>query len=193
MDQLEKFIDKGALEVQELQPLLTKNLCLLNLAWTEANEQQTYSKMLREAHKEPKDLDEKDRRLDILGVTESGKVTVVEIKRPEETLGRRDLEQIEHYVDWARTHLMGSGSDSPKLIDGLLIVGKLSSKGDVQQKLQRLSGHGIRVETFGDLYNASRSQFTVVERRLEHVAPEYSRGRRKQTKTTQIAKTKKKK
>jgi hypothetical protein len=138
------------------------------------------------------DLDEKDRRLDILGVTESGKVTVVEIKRPEKTLSRRDLEQIEHYVDWARTHLMGSGSDSPKLIDGLLIVGKLSSKGDVQQKLQRLSGHGIRVETFRDLYNASRSQFRVVERRLEHVAPEYSRGRRKQIKTAQTAKAKKK-
>jgi hypothetical protein len=179
MDQLEKFIERGALEVQELQPLLTGNLWLLNTGWTEANEQQTYSKMLREAHKEPKGIDEKDRRIDILGVTEAGKLTIVEVKRPEKTLSRKDLEQIEHYVDWARTHLRGTGPDSPAVIDGLLIVGKLSSKGDVQQKLERLAGSGIRVETFRDLHNASRRQFIAVERRLEQVAPEYSRAKRK--------------
>src|SRR5579864_5269188 len=131
--------------------------------------------MLSDAHKEPKDLDEKDRRIDIIGVTESGKATVVEIKRPEKTLSRRDLEQIEHYVDWARTNWKGTVSNSPALIEGLLVVGKLSQKGDVQQKLQRLSASGIRVETFNDMHNAARRQFIEVEKRLEHVAPEYSR------------------
>jgi hypothetical protein len=192
MDQLQKFIEKGALEVQQLQPLLTANLWLLNPAWTEANEQQTYSKMLREAHKEPKNLDEKDRRIDIIGVTESGKATVVEIKRPEKTLSRGDLEQIEHYVDWARTNWKGTGGNSLALIEGLLIVGTLSQKGDVQQKLLRLSASGIRVETFTDMHNAARRQFIEVEKRLEHVAPEYSRAKRKRAKKS-VVKSKKKK
>ncbi len=192
MDQLQKFIEKGALEVQQLQPLLTANLWLLNPAWTEANEQQTYSKMLREAHNEPKNLDEKDRRIDIIGVTESGKATVVEIKRPEKTLNRRDLEQIEHYVDWARTNWKGTGGNSPALVEGLLVVGKLSQKGDVQHKLQRLSASGIRVETFTDMHNAARRQFVEVEKRLEHVAPEYSRAKRKSAKKS-VVKSKKNK
>lgn len=182
MDQLLKFIEKGALEVQQMQPLLTSNLWLLNPAWTEANEQQTYSRMLKEAHKEAKNLDEKDRRIDIIGVTESGKATVVEIKRPEKTLSREDLNQIEHYVDWARTNWKGSGSHSPAVVEGLLIVGKLSPKGDVKEKLLRLASSGIRVETFTDLHNAARRQFIEVEKRLEHVAPEYSRAKRKSTK-----------
>jgi hypothetical protein len=179
IDQLEKFIREGALEVQEMQPLLTRNLWLLDSVWTEANEQQTYSRLLRENCKEPKNLDEKDRRIDILGVTESGKMTVVEIKRPEKTLSRGDLDQIEHYVDWARSNIQGSGPDSVRHISGLLIVGKLSQKGDIQNKVVRLAGDDIRVETFRDLYEASRKQYSEVERRLERIAPEYSRSRRK--------------
>jgi Histidine kinase-, DNA gyrase B-, and HSP90-like ATPase len=186
IDQLEKFINKGALEVQEMQPLLTENLWLLNTAWTEANEQQTYSKLLREHCKERKDAAEKDRRIDILGVTEGGRMTVVEIKRPEKTLSRMDLEQIEHYVDWARSNLMGTGPDSPKIVDGLLIVGRLSTSGDIQKKQQRLSGDDIRVQTFRDLYAASRRQYSLVERRLGEVAPEYSRSKRKQGRAKSI-------
>lgn len=180
IDALEKFINEGALEVQELQPLLVDNLWLLDSQWTQVDVQPTYTKMLRENCKEPKKLADKDRRLDIVGVTEGTRhLTVVELKRPEKTLSRDDLEQIEKYVDWARTNIVGgTGKDSPASADGLLIVGKLSKDATIRKKVDRLRTDGIRVETYRDLHNAAREQYKEIERRLEAVAPEYTRKRR---------------
>jgi hypothetical protein len=182
INQLEKYINRGALEVKEIQPLLTNNLWLLNMRWNEASEQKTYSKLLRENCKEPKELEEENRRIDIVGITEGGRMTIVEIKRPEKTLNRKDLEQIAQYVDWARANIMGTGPDAPRQISGLLIVGKLSDKGDVGEQISRLAGSDIRVEIYRDLYEAARKEYKEVERRLEKIAPEYTRSRRKRKK-----------
>ena len=181
IDQLEAFIREGALEVQELQPLLVSNLWLLNAAWTEVDVQPTYTKLLRQKLKEPKGLQDKDRRLDIIGVTAGTRhLTIVELKRPEKTLSRDDLEQIEKYVDWAQANIGGgTGDDSPQLIDGLLIVGKMSKDAAIRKKVERLRKDGIRVETFRDLHNASREKYREIEKRLESIAPEYTRARRK--------------
>lgn len=177
---LQSFIDQGALEVKELQPLLVKNLWLIDPGWTEADVQPTYTKLLRDNCGESKDTPEVDRRLDILGVSSSGGATVVELKRPEKTLTRKDLEQIEEYVDWARTNIQGSGPDSPKYINGLLVVGNLSRAAVVAKKIERLAGYDIRVQTFRDLHDRSRRYYKEIERRLEKVAPEYARARRKE-------------
>lgn len=179
LDKLEAFIDEGALEVQQLQPLLVENLWLINHSWTEADIQTTYTKLLKENCKEPLDLDESDRRLDILGVTAGGGLEVVELKRPEKTLSRRDLNQIEDYVDWARTSLRGSGQHAPKYINGLLVVGKLSRSATVQEKMERLAGSDIRVETYRDIHERSRAYYSEIEKRLEKIAPEYVKARRK--------------
>jgi len=179
LDKLEAFIDEGALEVQELQPLLVKNLWLINHSWTEADVQPTYTKLLRKNCKEPLDLGESERRLDILGVTAGGGLEVVELKRPEKTLSRKDLNQIEDYVDWARTNLQGTGQHAPTYIHGLLVVGQLSASGSVQRKVERLAGSDIRVETYRDIYERSRAYYREIEKRLEEIAPEYVKARRK--------------
>lgn len=174
--QLDHFMKVGALEVQELQPLLMENLWLIDPAWSEANEQVNFSKMLREASdtEEPSDLDEKDRRLDIFAVTSGGTATIVELKRPEKTLSRKDLDQIAHYVDFARAN-MGTGPDAPRFISGLLLVGKLNPKGDVQRAMDRLAGNDIRVQCYSDLHERSRRYYAEVEKALKKVAPEYMR------------------
>jgi len=119
-----------------------------------------------------------------MGIRYGGGVTVVELKRPEKTLSRRDLEQLEKYVDWARAQFGGSGPNAPKYIEGLLIVGSLSSFADVQKKQERLAGDDIRVETFNDLHERAREYFKKVEANLERVAPEYTRKRRKASTAT---------
>lgn len=102
MEKLNKFIQKGALEVKEIQPIFEENGWLVDPSWGDVTGQSYYSKLLRENCKEPKNIGEKDRRIDILGYAVSGNLTVVELKRPEKVLARRDLDQIESYVDWAR-------------------------------------------------------------------------------------------
>jgi len=179
MDQLDGFIEGGALEVTQLQPLLVQNLWLINHRWTEADEQATYSRLLREKCKEPKDTPESDKRLDILGITPgTGLLTIVELKRPEKTLSKDDLDQIEQYVDWAHENILGNSAEhGPTQVEGLLIVGKMNAAH--KQKVGRLARDGIRVTTFRGLHAAAKERYREIEERLEKIAPEYSRSRRR--------------
>ncbi len=182
IEKLKRYMDEGALEVQQMQPLFEQHPWLIDSSWAEVDGQTTYTKQLRENCIEPKDYEDAERRIDILGIRYGGGLVIVELKRPEKTLSRRDLEQIEKYVDWARNQFGGTGGDSPKYIHGILVVGHLSKMGDVQIKQQRLAGSHILVERFADLYERAREYYNVVERRLEKVAPEYSRTKRKKSK-----------
>lgn len=179
LGQLEKHIEEGALEVKEMQPLLASNPWLIDQSWKESDVEQTYTKLLRDHCPEPGDLPEEDRRIDILGITAGQVLYLVELKRPEKTLNRRDLEQVESYVDWARSNIVGSGPHAPKYAHGLLIGGRHGQKSEYSEKVRRLQGDDIRVETYRDLYSRGREQFTAVEERLRTVAPEYSRTRRR--------------
>jgi hypothetical protein len=179
MEKLAKYIDEGALEVKQIQPLFEENGWLINPTWGHVSGQNTYTKLLRKHCEEPKDLPEEDKRMDILGYEVGGTLWVVELKRPKKTLTRDNLEQIEGYVDWARAHLVGTGPDSPKYVCGLLLVGKMSKEAAIQSKVARLAGSDIRVETFDDLLHRARKIYGEVERRLKAIAPEYSRAARK--------------
>jgi len=182
MEKLSNYIDKGALEVQQIQPLFEKEGWLINPTWTSVSGQTTYTKLLRENCAEGKDILDKDRRIDILGYSVGGGLHIIELKRPEKTLGRKDLEQVESYVDWARTNILGTGEDSPKYIQGTLIVGNLSSDGAIREKMKRLAGTDIRVETYRDLLERARKVYGQVEKRLQEMAPEYTRAKRHERK-----------
>lgn len=175
LDQLEQFIEKGALEVRQMQPLLVENPWIIDEAWTETHIEQTYTKLLKKNCKEAMDTPEKERRLDIWGVRPGTTVTVVELKRPEKTLSWKDLDQIERYVRWARTNIQGTGPHAPRYVNGLLVVGNESRNRTVTDKRKNLAGEDIRVETYRDLYVAARSFYDELDRRLQTVAPEYSR------------------
>lgn len=178
MEKLSDHVKKGALEVKHIQPLFEENGWLVDPTWGNVTGQTSYTKLLRKHCSEPKDLPEIDRRIDILGYDAGGSVHVVELKRPGKTLSRKDLEQIEEYVDWARKNIITTGADSPRYIAGLLIVGKLSSEGTIQEKMVRLAGSDIRVKTYDDLLARAKKIYGEVERQLKHVAPEYSRDAR---------------
>jgi hypothetical protein len=184
MEKLADYIERGALEVQQMQPLFEENGWLVEPSWGSVTGQTTYSQLLREKWVEPNSVDEKNRRIDILGYSAGGNVQVVELKRPEKPLSRDDLEQIERYVDWARSNFCGTGIDSPKYVNGLLIVGSLSNDAGNKQKMERLAGDDIRVCTYRDLLAKARSVYGEIERRLKDIAPEYAkqfrRSRKKQ-------------
>jgi hypothetical protein len=179
--QLRVFIERGALEVQEMQPLFEQNPWLIDTSWSEADGQTTYTKLLRQNFIENK-VPESDRRLDILGVKQGGGISVVELKRPQTLLTKKYLRQIEDYVLWARANLIGTGPDAPKYVNGLLIVGRRNSDKEIADLEERLAGSDIRVETFSDLYERAKKHFGFVERQLEKIAPEYTRKSRRSRK-----------
>jgi hypothetical protein len=152
---------------------------LIDPAWSEADRQATYTKLLRECAEEPKNLDENDRRLDLL-IRTGGGITIVELKKPQKKLSREDLEQIERYVDWARENILGgTGADAPKYVKGLLLVGEVNPK--LKDKSVRLAGDDIRVEVFTDLRDRAKEYYGEVERQLGKIAPEYLKARKKAT------------
>lgn len=185
MEKLSAFIEKGALEVQQIQPLFEAAPWLIDPAWGNVSGQNTYTKLLRKQFPESSKVQAEDRRIDLLGIRVSSEITVVELKRPEKKLSRDDLEQVESYVDWARSNLVGTGDDAPRYARGLLIVGRLSDKNDTQVKMRRLGGDDIRVETYSDLLQRSRKVYGEVEDRLKDIAPEYTRSARKAKKKKQ--------
>ncbi len=180
--QLQMFMDANALEVQQMQPLFEKHPWLIDPAWTETDGQTRYTKLLRQHFVEDKEV-ESDRRIDIMGVRSGGGVTIVELKRPKTTRNRKNLDQIRDYVLWARANLLGSGSDAPKYINGLLIVGKRTSDSELEQIERMLANLDIRVETYSDLYERAKKYYHVVEQQLERIAPEYTRKSRKAAKS----------
>jgi hypothetical protein len=179
MEKFSSFIDKGALEVKEMQPLFENNPWLIDPTWGTVSGQETYSKLLRKQFPESVKVPESDRRIDLLGIRMSSEINVVELKRPKKKLTRHNLEQIENYVDWARTNLVGTGADAPRYVRGLLVVGELSSSPEIQQKMARLAGSDIRVETFDDLLHRARTIYGQVQERLKGIAPEYAKSARR--------------
>lgn len=189
-EQLAKYIEEGALEVQQMQPLFEENTWLIDATWGDADGQTTYTDLLRKHSKEPRQLNESDRRLDILGVRVGGELNIVELKRPEKTLSRSDLAQIESYVDWAKANLLSAegNREAPTHVTGRLIVGKRSSNHEVRLKEQRLAQSGeITVLTYGDVLQQARVIYELKERQLKHIAPEYSRSARKAKRVTRTA------
>jgi hypothetical protein len=178
MEKLSEYIQKGAPEVQKIQPLFEEHGWLVDPSWGEVTGQTTYTTLLRKHFPESKSVPEENKRIDILGYSVGGTLTIVELKRPQKTLSREDLDQIERYRDWANANLIGTGPDSPVHIRGLLIVGQLSG-GEIHEKMQRLAGVDIRVETFGDILERARKVYGEVEDRLRRIAPEYSKQARR--------------
>lgn len=174
IDRLEYYMRTDALEVQKMQPLLEKNLWLLDPSWTEADGQTTYTEQLRKHFKESAKVAEGDRRIDILGVRAAGDVCVVEIKRPSKVLSRKDLEQLADYVDWANAQFVGESS-GPKYVRGLLVVGRLSTSSSVKALMKRNEADGMRVETYESLRVHAKEYYGQAERALAKVAPEYVR------------------
>jgi hypothetical protein len=118
-----------------------------------------------------------DRRLDILAFRPSGYASVVELKHPKKTLTREDLDQVTHYVDWLRSRVKGTGTDSPKGVRGLLLVGSLGNKADVLTAMERLAASEIRVEIYADLKKRAEEYYGEAEQRLKEIAPEYVKRR----------------
>lgn len=185
IQQLDRYIDEGALEVQEIQPIVEQNLWMLDGTWSEATGQTTYTELLRRQFPDDPKLPTEDRRLDILGVSASGFLTIVELKRPEATLSRKYLTQIEEYVDWAENNIVGSGPDAPAGVRGLLIVGKLNAS--LRGTVKRLEAHGIRVETFRDLRERAKTLFRHTNKYYKGVAPEYTSEARKAVKSLPVS------
>ena len=151
--QLQKFIDTNAKEVPTIHNFLKKFPWVLDPRWTLVADEHRYSDLLRDQFSDSDDIPEVNRRIDFLCVREGTHLVVVEIKRPQSRIRRKELDQIEDYVTFIEGQIRGT--TDPELqykdVTGYLLCGNVADDNEVQAKMDRLSQTKIYVRRYSDL------------------------------------------
>lgn len=126
---LEKHIDDNALEVSIMQQFFTKFPWILDPQIMKFENESRYSNILKKHFAESDDIPEIDRRLDFLCVNHLGQFFVIELKRPQSKIKKKQLDQAFEYSTFIKSHL--SNEYDPH-VTSYIIGGHLSA--DVNDK-----------------------------------------------------------
>ncbi len=158
IEKLQKLIDEDALEVPTLHNFLKEFPWVIDPRWTMVDDEVRFSELLSSKFPEPEDLPEVDRRIDFLCVRESTNLVVVEIKRPGLKISRKELEQIEEEVNFARDQI--AKTTDPEFqysgATGYLLCGNVVDTFNVRGKMQNLASAGIYVRLYSDLLDTAK-------------------------------------
>ena len=167
IEKLQKLIDEDALEVPTLHNFLKEFPWVIDPRWTMVDDEVSFSDLLRKKFPEPEDLPEGNRRIDFLCVRESTNLVVVEIKRPGLRASRKELDQIEEEVNFARDYIAKTTDPELKFRDatGYLLCGDLVDTYNVRGKRENLANARIYVRLYSDLLaTAKRVHRELIDR-----------------------------
>ena len=152
IEKLQKLIENNALEVPTLHNFLKEFPWVIDPRWTLVDDEVTYSQLLRDEFPEENDLEE-NKRIDFLCVRDGTNLAVVEIKRPESKISRKELDQIENYVIFMRDYIERTSDPDYKLkeVTGYLLCGNLVNTPHVRQKRKNLERSQIYIRLYIDL------------------------------------------
>lgn len=153
IEKLQNLIETNALEVPTLHKFLKEFPWVLDPRWTLVADEVTYSKLLRDKFPELLDMPEDDRRIDFLCVKESDSLVVVEIKRPQLRASKKELYQIEEYVNFMRDYVSDNTDPDTRVTEvvGYLLCGDLVSTPEVKRRRDNLAAAKIYVRLYDDL------------------------------------------
>lgn len=139
-----------AKEVPTLHNFLVDNPWLLDPTWDYLDDEVDFRNKLLKRFPEAKDVPEENRRIDFLCLGYGNTLNVIELKRPESSIGRKELGQLEDYVDYVRP-LQGTDPTSYQTVVGYIIGGRLVKTREVAEKAARLRQSSMYVRTYNDL------------------------------------------
>ena len=152
IEKLQSLIENNALEVPTLHNFLKEFPWVIDPRWTLVDDEVTYSQLLRDEFPEENDSEE-NKRIDFLCVRDGTNLAVVEIKRPESRVSRKELDQIENYVIFMRDYIERTSDPDYKLeeVTGYLLCGNLANTAHVRQKRKNLERSQIYIRLYIDL------------------------------------------
>ena len=169
---VQEFVDTQAKEVPTLHNFLVDNPWLLDPSWDYLDDEVTYRKLILKKFPESQDVPEENRRIDFLCLGYGNTLHVIELKKPGSAIGRKQLDQLEAYVDFVRT-LLGSDPKSYQSVMGYIVGGHISDRANLIPKIERIAAHGMYVRTFFDLvtitYRVHRRFIEILERKLKRI------------------------
>ena len=159
IQKLQGLIDTNALEVPTLHDFFKAFPWVLDPHWTMVDDEVRYSDLLRNRYPESDDTPEKDRRIDFLCVRQSTNLVVVEIKRPQSRVSRKELTQIEDYVIFMEDYIQQTTDPDYKLesVTGYLLCGSLADTPYVRRRREHLAKSQIYIRLYEDLLERVRA------------------------------------
>jgi len=155
---IEKFaemIDAGVPEKPDMQNYLKEYPWLINPTYLGlSHEKRLETILVEEFHHKPKGK-EKRKRLDFFCLGELGRAFVVEVKRPQDKIGRQEIQQIETYIDYLRRENEKiTDKEKQKTFFGYLIGSNFSE--DTKGLRDRVHSYGIYTQTWDSLLETAK-------------------------------------
>jgi hypothetical protein len=164
LNKFQQYVEGGAREVPELHNFLVDNPWLLDPTWDYLQDEVQVSKLLGK-----KFPDSDGGRIDFLCLGHGNTLNVIELKRPSVAIGRKELEQLESYVDQAAASQGNDPRVSYANFVGYVVGGRISGTPGVSRKAQRLAGASMYIRTYSDLrrtaYNSHVRFVDVLKRK----------------------------
>lgn len=169
IDTFEQLIGAGVPEKPNMHDFLKEHPWLIDPTWTTVEHEKSLDNVLEKHFGKRSKKTTNRSRLDFFCLADPSRVIVVELKRPGEKAGKKELRQLADYVDYMRTH-EAPGSDPERQrrsVYGYLIPGQL--KDDAFEERDRLHSDGIFVRPWNTLVITARQGhkhfFDVVRKR----------------------------
>jgi hypothetical protein len=153
-----EMIQAGVPEKPDMHEFLKKHPWLIDPQWEALEHERSLDKLLADQfHAEKIGDQESRRRVDFFCLATARQWEVVELKRPEETVGREELRQVQDYVFFLRSH--AKGTTDPRVgvdrIGGILVHSNLAT--GTEELVDSLFRDGIYVRTWARLLQTTES------------------------------------
>ena len=174
IQKFDRLVETNAREVPEMHDFIGENPWLLDPRWDYLSDEVTFRQMLVEEFPDD-ELENPDKRIDFVCLEDTNSLRIVEIKRPDVTIGINELEQLKRYVRFARRH-HGDDEMANRDIEGYVIGKRLADSPRAKDEYRRMKDDGMYVRTYSDLQRLARQSQTefleAFERKAERTGSE---------------------
>ncbi|TKX35162.1 hypothetical protein EXE51_15935 [Halorubrum sp. CGM5_25_10-8B] len=167
LETISKFrmlIESDVRDNEQIHEFISENPWVMEPRWDYVDDEPEYRSQIEEHFPAENFHDNPDERLQILCLGYGENLNLVEILRPDDTIERHNLENLERYVDYLRNEVSGE-DDIYRNVSGYVIGGEISSLAERKaDRLERDDIYGRTYERMQEIAEATFDQFLEVFR-----------------------------
>lgn len=151
-----ELMETGARDEQFVHDFISDNPWVLEPRWDYVDNEPQFTEQLQASYPSDEIHENPDDRLKLLCLGYGENLNIVEILKPKNEITRRNLENLELYVDDLRDQIQGDDDDY-RSVSGYVIGGTISSS--AEQKVNRLQGDEIFARTYVQMQEIAENTF----------------------------------
>jgi len=151
-----ELMETGASDEQFVHEFISDNPWVLEPRWNYVDNEPEYTDQLQEKYPAEELHNDPENRLELLCLGYGESLNIVEILKPDGEITRRNLENLELYVDELREEIQ-SDEENYRGVNGYVIGGTVSDS--AEQKVNRLQGDEIFARTYEQMQEIAENTF----------------------------------